>query len=68
MCRDLESAALAAAAERSRRLAKVYEEEDVLAGVKDKQDDAASARGSCNQPADEVNGAHDPVLQIVPTR
>ena len=43
MCNEMESAARAAAAERSESLKKIYAEEDKLAVVMDKQDEAASA-------------------------
>jgi hypothetical protein len=42
MCCEMESAALAAAADRSKRLMAIYAQEDLLAGVLDKQDDSAS--------------------------
>ena len=42
MCREMDAAARAAAAESCKHLAKVYAEEDKLAVVMDKQDDAAS--------------------------
>jgi hypothetical protein len=43
LCGEMEAAVLAAAAERSKRLAAVYDEEGKLAVVIDKQDAAASA-------------------------
>jgi hypothetical protein len=43
LCGEMESAARAAAAEHSKRLAAVYDEEAKLAGAMDKQDDVASA-------------------------
>jgi hypothetical protein len=43
LCRQMESAARATAAEHSKRLAAVYDEEAKLAGAMDKQDEAASA-------------------------
>jgi hypothetical protein len=42
LCTEVESAALAAAADRCKRLKKIYHEEDKLAGAMDKQDEAAS--------------------------
>jgi hypothetical protein len=42
LCGEMESAARVAAAQRSRLLKKIYREEDRLAGVIDKRDDAAS--------------------------
>jgi hypothetical protein len=42
MCREMDAAALAAAAERSKRLKAVYDEEDRLAVVIDRRDNTAS--------------------------